>query len=45
LTPAEAKILADAEHKRNYAACLKGLGYCDVSRLTVEEVRTIRPAN
>ena len=40
----EAKTLADAEHKRNYAACLKGYGYCDASRLTDEEARTIHPS-
>ena len=45
LNPSEAKTLADAEHKRNYAACLKGYGYCDLSRLTVEEARTIHPGN
>ena len=43
--PAEAKMLADAEHKRNYTACLTGYGYCDPSRLTLEETRTIHPAN
>jgi len=31
----EAKMLADAEHKRNYAACLKWHGYCDPFQLTV----------
>ena len=41
----EAKTLADTEHKRNYAACLKGYGYCDPSRLTVEEARMIHPGN
>ena len=45
LTAAEANILADAEHKQTYAACLKGYGYCDPSRLTVEEARTIHPGD
>jgi len=33
LSASESKVLADAEHKRNYVACLKGYGYCDLSRL------------
>jgi hypothetical protein len=36
-------VLADAEHKRNYVACLKGYGYCDRSRLTSEETRSLQP--
>ena len=43
LTPAEAKMLADAEHKRNYAACLNGYDYCDLTRLTAEETHSIQP--
>jgi hypothetical protein len=39
----EAKLLADAEHKRNYNACVKGYGYCDSSRLTVEETHSLQP--
>ena len=44
LSAAEAKTFADAEHKRNYAACLKGYGYCDPLWLTVErpQIRSIR---
>jgi hypothetical protein len=42
LTSVEAKGLADTEHKRNYAACLKGYGYCDASRLTAEETRSVQ---
>jgi hypothetical protein len=34
-------MLADAEHKRNYTACLNGYGYCDPSRLTAEEGKAI----
>jgi hypothetical protein len=41
LTPAEATTLAAAEHKRNYTACLSGNGYCDPSRLTVEETHSV----
>ena len=36
-------MLADAEHKRNYSACLKGYGYCDPSRLTADETRSVHP--
>ncbi len=42
LTPPEAKMLADAEHKRNYTACVKGYGYCDPSRLSAEENHSIQ---
>jgi hypothetical protein len=35
-------MLAEIEHKRNYAACLKGYGYCDAARLTAEETHSIQ---
>jgi hypothetical protein len=35
--------LIDAEHQRNYRACLKGYGYCDPSRLTPAEAGAISP--
>jgi hypothetical protein len=38
-------MLADAEHKRNYTACLQGYGYCDSSRLTPSEARAIQAGN
>jgi hypothetical protein len=34
-------VLADAEQQRNYRACRKGYGYCDRSRLTPSEAKTI----
>jgi hypothetical protein len=41
LTEKEAAALVNAEHLRNYQACLKGAGYCDRSRLTPAESKTI----
>jgi hypothetical protein len=41
LTETEAAALANAEHLRNYQACLKGAGYCDRSRLTPAESKAI----
>jgi hypothetical protein len=32
---------ARSEHQGNYAACLKGYGYCDRSLLTPNEVRAV----
>ena len=29
--------------KGNYTACVKGYGYCDTSRLTVEETHSLPP--
>jgi hypothetical protein len=37
----ETKALAEAEHKRNYAACVHGYDYCDLSRLTPAEAASI----
>jgi hypothetical protein len=34
-------MLVDAEHNEEDTACLKGYGYCDPSRLTLEETRAI----
>ncbi len=34
-------MLAASEHKRNYTACLTGSGYCDLSRLSVEEAHSV----
>ena len=41
LTPSESKVLADSEHKGNYASCVKGYSYCDRSRLTSSEANAI----
>lgn len=40
LTSVECKCFSDAEHKRNYGACLTGYGYCGLSRLSTEEARS-----
>jgi len=40
------KAVAGARRTQvGYTACLKGCGYCDPSRLTLEETRRIHPAN
>ena len=41
LTQSEGSAMAVAEHQRNYAAYVKGFGYCDRSRLAPSEVRGI----
>ena len=38
------KALADAEHKRNVSACLRGRDYCDLSRLSPAEAAAIPKA-
>jgi hypothetical protein len=38
-------VAIEVPNKRNYTACLKGYGYCDPSRLTLQEARTIRPGD
>jgi len=41
LTATETSEIAAGEHTRNYKACVNGFGYCDKSKLTAAELKTV----